>query len=198
MTTLKVEILDNTVQSGNVGCNAGDKVTQKTQPAVRGVSAVSETFVIACNKNADDVLRALGGLGLEAAFGDRRNSFIVRVSGKQFIIARSSRFPNPFARALFGVVNDASHGSIVDYSFSVKPAVRILFSMWFALMTVVFLTGVSAIMTGGITGYRVELVIVAMSFLASALAMVNICLTLSRKDEREMERALIGIIGDTK
>ncbi|MBX9667879.1 MAG: hypothetical protein K2X93_09690 [Candidatus Obscuribacterales bacterium] len=176
----------------------GNKLTQKTHPAVPGVSAVSETFIISCNKNAEDVLRALGGLSLDEAFGKSLSPFVVRVSGKQFIIARSARIPNPFARALFGVVNDASHGSVVDYSFSIKPAVRILFSLWFALMTVVFLTGVSAIMTSGITGYRLELVIVAMSFLASALAIVSVCLILSRKDEREMERALVGIIGDTK
>lgn len=131
----------------------------KTKSTSVRVSAVSETFVVPSSISQENILKALNELDRQA------HSITVRVSGKQFIIAKRQRLINPFARALFGVVNQASHGSIVDYTFSVKPAVRILFSMWFALMCVVLITGISAVLTSGVSEFRLELVVLAVAFL---------------------------------
>jgi len=143
----------------------------------------------------NDILKAL--TELDPPDSRRADKLTVRVAGKQFIIAKKRFVPNPFARSLFGVVHETSTGAIVDYTFSVKPAVRVLFSLWFAMMTVVLLTGLSAIITSGISDYRLELVVLAVAFLASALSAVAVCLMVSRKDEQQMERLLKGIIGDT-
>lgn len=128
---------------------------------------------------------------------DPNSKFIVRVAGKQFIIARKRLVTNPFARSLFGVVLEGKHGAVVDYTFSIKPAVTVLFSLWFALMSVVLISGLAAIIFSGASNYRIELVVIAVTFLASALGLVSLCLTMSRRSEREMERMLLGIMGDT-
>ncbi len=168
-------------------------ITETSSPP--RVSAVSETFVVSSKKTPSEILAELYALGTAGSFADR---VTVRLSGSQFIIARRDLVPNPFARSIFGVVKDASSGSIIDYSFSVNPAVRIIFSMWFALMTVALITGIGAIMTSGINEFRLELVVLPIIFMSFALGMVALCLIASRKGERELEQRLHGIIGDTK
>ncbi len=167
-----------------------------TQLSTTRVSATSETFIVPSDKTQSDILKALLALDLSTE-RQRETRVTVRVSGKQFILARRDSFPNPFARSIFGVVNEASSGSLVDYNFSMKPAVRILFSMWFALMSVVLITGVTAIMTSGITEFRLELVALAVLFLGTASGIVALCLIASRKGERELEVVLQSIIGET-
>lgn len=167
-------------------------MTAKTTAKAPPISAQSETFVVSCRMPQEQILSALAELPSEAT-----RKFVVRVAGKRFVIARKQLVTNPFARSLFGVVLEGRHGSVVDYSFSIKPAVIVLFSIWFALMSVVLITGLAAIILSGASGYRIELVVLAVAFLASALSFVSICLRMSRKSEREMERILLGIIGDT-
>lgn len=167
-------------------------ITEASSPP--RVSAISETFVVSSEKEPGEILAGLYALGNEGSFAER---VTVRLSGNQFIIARQDLFPNPFARSIFGVVKEASTGSLIDYSFSVNPAVRIIFSMWFALMTIALITGIGAIMTSGINEFRLELVVLPVIFLSIALGMVSLCLIASRKGERELELRLHGIIGDT-
>lgn len=171
----------------------GDKMTAKTNAkAPSNISTQSETFIVSCRMPQERILSALAELPAET-----KRKFIVRVAGKRFIIARKQLVTNPFARSLFGVVLEGKHGAVVDYTFAIKPAVIAIFSIWFALMSVVLITGLAAIMLSGASGYRIELVVLAVSFLASALGFASIGLTMSRKSEHEMERILLGIIGDT-
>ncbi len=52
-------------------------------------------------------------------------------------------------------------------------------------------------MTSGITQWRLELVGLAVVFLAVALGVVALCLLASRKGEKGLEAKLHSIIGDT-
>lgn len=155
------------------------------------VSAVSETFVVPSPKEQSEILAELQDLGMD-------ERVIVHTSGKHFIIANRGIVPNPFARSIFGVVNEASAGSVIDYDFSVNPAVRIIFSMWFALMAVAFITGLGAITHSGIHHFRLELIALPIVILTAALGIVALCLVASRKGEQELERRLHGIIGNTR
>jgi hypothetical protein len=140
-------------------------MTTTSQSRASHLSAESETYIVSSTQPQEEILKALQAL--EPSL--RQKKLVVRLSGKQFIIARRQLVTNPFARSLFGVVNESSTGSVIDYTFSVRPAVKILFSLWFALMSVVLITGLSTIITNGLSGYRVELCLLAVTFLASAL-----------------------------
>ena len=183
----------------NHASNAQD-TGKPTVISAAGISAVSDTYYVSLQRNPNDILDAINAFdeqiccAKEGSKRRRNHRLSVRVSGKQFVIVRRERIANPFARALFGVVNESSAGSVIAYTFSIRPAVRVLLSLWFGLMTVVLLTGISAIAISGFTGYRLELVILSVIFLGSALGLVSLCLIVSRKGEKEIERVLLGIV----
>jgi hypothetical protein len=155
-------------------------------------SAEPETMLVSSARAPQEILDALAAPNSS----ESRLKFEINVTGKRFIIARKQLVRNPFSKSMFGVVNESQIGTAVDYTFSVKPAVKILFGIWFSLMSAVLLTGVGVIIYSGVSSYRVELVALALTFLAGASSFVGICSAFSRKDEREMEKLLREIVSD--
>lgn len=168
-------------------------MTANTQAIAPPESATSETTLVSCHRPQQEILDSLAALYSSEAGA----KFAISVTGKRFVIAPKHSLSNPFARSLFGVVNEERFGTVVYYTFSIKPAVKVIFGIWFALMSVVLLTGITAIIYSGVSDYRLELVTLALAFLAGASGFLGLCSAMSRRNEREMERVLKSIIGDT-
>ena len=162
---------------------------QDTTPS-RLDGAISESKVIMTHLAPPDFISLLNSSVVKSKENSAMSA-VHNIGGKivenSFVLRKLSTFKNGFARDLHGTVFPTEHGSQVIYRFELHIVVRIMFTLWFILVSILLLVGISSIFSGQM---RLDIIIGPLLLLAGGIALVTVAMAKGKGEEVELERFL--------
>ena len=110
-----------------------------------------------------------------------------KIDQNNFVLRKMSGFKNGFARDLHGSLVQHEHGLQIVYRFELHMIVRVMFTLWFFLVSIILLVGVGKIFFGEL---RLDLILGPLILLAGGIMFVSYAVTRSSSEEKELENFL--------
>ena len=157
--------------------------------------AISESRSISSAHSPEEFLRLLDGSlvkGKRSLVPHSIHNIGGRIRENSFILRKMSKFKNGFARDLYGTAIASDHGSHIIYRFELHMAVRVMFTLWFILVTILLLAGLGSLFSGA---PRFDIIVGPLLLLVMGIAMVGIAMNKGKTEERELEEFLLQIAG---
>lgn len=165
-------------------------MNQPEEKPVQFEGAISESKVLMSHLSTDQFLSLLDSSVVKSKQNSAMSA-VHNIGGKieasSFVLRKVSSFKNGFARDLHGTVFPTEHGSQIVYRFELHMIVRIMFTLWFALVFILLLVGIGSIFTGTI---RLDIIIGPLFLLACGIALVSVAMKKGKGEEQELENFL--------
>lgn len=167
--------------------------SQPESNSVQSVGAVSESRTLTSPMSPEDFLQVLDSSMIKSkkslAMGGVHN-IGGRIDQNNFILRKLAKFKNGFARDMYGTVVASDHGTHIVYRFELHMVVRIMFTLWFGLVTLLLLVGIASLFSGT---PRLDIILGPLLMLAGGIGVVSFAISKGRNEEKELENFLYQI-----
>ncbi len=156
--------------------------------------AISSARSVKCLYSPEEFLNLLDSSIIKSSKGSAMSavhSIGGRVRDGKFVLTRLASFKNGFARDLHGAVLPGDNGSEIVYRFELNMVVRIMFSLWFILVTVLLGAGILSVFTPQV---RLELIAGPLLMLAGGIFLINFAMEKGKQEESQLEAFLLRLV----